>query len=139
MLKSPLDLVWIFAIFGLVIVTIGFGVSDVVNEFSLTEDQSYFTSIEAQLNSSEGLQGTASRAGDTIGGEGEDRDENDVDIITGGYNTMKGLGKVFSLSKNAMTDTSVKLGIPAIYWQIISAALLISFFVVLYTWIRGKA
>ena len=139
MLKSPADLVWMFAIFGLIVITIGFGVSDVISHSDDTIDESYFTTIEGNLNSSSGLQGASSRVSDTLGAEGEGGEESETGLLTEGYHTMQGLGQVWALTKNAMQETSNEINIPPIYWQVLSTLLIISFFIVLYTWLRGKS
>lgn len=139
-ISRPQDIVVIFAIFALVIVTVGFGIASVVQEQDVETDQSFFTNVYNNTIGSDGLKGTADSVSQgLVGTEGVSQDTSEGSILVRGFNSILSIGKTYRITSEALNEGSVKwLGIDPIYWLIYTSVLLVSFGVVMYTWIRGR-
>lgn len=139
-ISRPQDIVIIFGIFALVVVTLGFGLSSIVQEQDVTADQTFFTNVYSNTTSTNGLKGTADSVSDgLVGTEGVSQDTSEESILVRGFNSIISIGKTFKITSNALNEGSVKwLGIDPVYWIIYTSIMLVSFGVVMYTWIRGR-
>lgn len=139
MFNKPYDLPIMFAIFALVIVTVGFGVSSVNNIQNKSVDASYFESVESSVTSSTGLKGAADDMSEGItGDEGASEEPSEENIIIQGFKSVLKLGKTFVQMTDALDEGLTELGIDPIYVTVVSGVLIIVFGVVLYTWLRGN-
>jgi hypothetical protein len=136
-ITKPNDIAVIFAIFALVIVTVGFGVTSIIDQQQTVVDNSYFTSVQVGVTGEEGLKGAADSMSTGLSGTaGTSNTPSTDNILVSGFNSMLRLGKTFRvMSDSLMTGTTI-LGIDPIYWMMFTSVLLISFAVVMYTWLR---
>lgn len=141
MLKSPFDIVVVFAIASLVIVTIGFGITYAEEQGANTNNKTYFFSdVETNIYASTGLKGTSDEASDVI-----DPSDNPVTveateegIITQGLQSLRSVGSTFNSIKDVMNDATKILGISEVFVSVITFTLIIIMFVIIYTWARGR-
>lgn len=139
-ISRPQDIVVIFAIFAIVIGTIGFGIASVTQEQDVDVDDSFFTNVYNNATSSEGLKGTADSVSEGLTGtEGVSQDTSEESILVRGFNSILSIGKTYKITASALNEGSTKwLGIDPFYWIIYTSVMLVSFGVVMYTWIRGR-
>lgn len=138
-ISKPQDIVIIFALFALVVVTVGFGISSVENNQNVTVDTSFYENVHNRVNSTNGLKGTAdSVSSGLIGQEGSTEETSESGILVKGFNSLLAVGKAYKITDTSINEATGLLGIDPIYWIIFSSVLLISFAVVMYSWIRGR-
>lgn len=141
MLKSPFDIVVVFAIMALVVVTIGFGIESVEDAgANVNNKTSFFSNVESNVYSSTGLKGTSDEASDVI-----DPSDNPVTveateegIITQGLQSLRSVGSTFNSIKSSMSEGTAILGIDPIYYTVVMFTVVIIMFVIIYTWARGR-
>lgn len=138
--SNPTDVVVLFSIFALVIVTVGFAITDIESQGVSTGDTTLFTQVESNVNSGDGLKGSADQASDVIDPSDEQSpDSNEESLITQGLQSLKQIGSSFQAFRTALTSMQISLGIPSVLIDIVIYTLIVAFFVVIYAWFRGKA
>lgn len=138
--NNPTDVVVLFSIFALVIVTVGFAITDIESQGVSTGDTTLFTQVESNVNSGDGLKGSADQASDVIDPSDEQSpDSNEESLITQGLQSLKQIGSSFQAFRSALTSMQISLGIPSVLIDIVIYTLIVAFFVVIYAWFRGKA
>lgn len=139
-ITKPHDIAMIFAIFALVVVTVGFGLQSVVDRQNVTEvDTSFYTNVQLRVNSTQGLKGAADDVSTGLTGqEGASVTPSEESILLSGFNSVLRLGKTFRAMSDSLSEGGALLGIDPIYWLIFTSLMLITFGVVMYTWIRGR-
>lgn len=138
-ISKPSDIAIIFAIFAMVIITVGFGVQSVIDNQNVVVDNSFYTNTQLKVSGEEGLKGTADDLSGGITGQvGSSNTPSEESILVGGFNSIRKLGKTYKAMTDSMTEGGQILGVDPIYWVIFASTLLIVFAVVMYTWIRGK-
>lgn len=136
---SPQDMAWMFIIFAAVIVTFGYGLVSVQEFQGVTQNASFFNSIENKVNSEEGLKGAAEAQEAALAGEtGASGTPTEESIFVRSWNAMKDLGKAWSAFEDGMEEGMDIVGLNPIYWTLLSSGILITFAVVLYTWVRAR-
>lgn len=140
MFNKPYDLVWVLAIAGLVVVTMGFGIQSIISNFggdygdSLTFVNQTQTMLEG--GGAHGLGNTSQVASESLVGQtGEDASE--ASFITRGFKSMVSLGDTYH-AVTVLMNESTTLGLNPIYITVIASAIIITLFVVIYTWVRGS-
>lgn len=143
MLKNPYDIVIIFAIIALVVVTVGFGIES-VDELGAnvgnTQNQEFFTNVASDVNASTGLKGTSDEATDVIDPTDNPltAEATEEGIITQGLQSLRSIGGTYKSVEKVMKDGTGQIGINPIYWTVIASTLIIIMFVLIYTWARGR-
>lgn len=137
-LDKPQDLVWMFIIFAVIVVTFGFFLTSLQETQGVTQNSSFFANVQSQIESDEGLMGAANDSTGILtspSGVGDDTDE--AGFIKNSFNSLRNLGKVYAISKNSLGEAQSELKIDPIYIVLLSLGLLITFAAVLYTWLRA--
>ena len=138
-ISRPQDIAIIFAILAGVVITIGFGIESINARQNATIDTSYFDAVYGRVNSSTGLKGSADTvSGGLIGEEGASTDTSEEGILVKGFNSILALGKTYKAASDSLSTGTGWLGIDPIYWILFTSVMLLSFGVVMYTWIRGR-
>ena len=143
MLKRPFDIAVILGIFGLIIVTIGFGVTSAISTntaLNISEEKlSYFDEAEATLrnNDTTYLKGSTDTATDALSGEEDTTETSQENFIVSGFNSMLALGKTWKAVESLADEGTRLAGIPEIYLMVVVGIMIIMLMVVIYTWIRG--
>ena len=140
MINRPDSIAWIAGIFILAIVTIGMGVGNLIDQGAQGGNQSvFFTDVEGRATSSNGVFGAGVDSADALGAdEGTDEETTEEGILTAGFQNLLNLGKVYNEAKTSLNEGSQYIGIPPVYVLVLTAMLIISLSVVIYTWIRGR-
>lgn len=144
MLKRPFDIAVILCIFGLVIVTVGYGVESVAsNNDALNisdEKMAYFTAADNTLRSNDDtyLKGTADQATESLSGEESQTETSQENFIVSGFNSMLALGKTYKAVESLADEGTSIVGIPEIYLMSVISVLIIMLMVITYTWVRGN-
>lgn len=139
MFNKPHDIVWIFAIAGLVIITFMFGIQSVIfsTDANPGSSMSFFHDFNESLTQGKGANTTTAVTLSLVGQDSEE-EATQEGFITRGFKSMVAIGDTFSAISGAMSDSSAILGIDPTYYLVILGALAVTFFIVLYTWIRGS-
>lgn len=138
-ISRPQDIAIIFALFALVVITIGFGVQSIEDNQNVTVDNSFFQNVTYGVESSSGLKGSSDDvSAGLIGQEGASTTPSEESILLTGFNSILKLGKTFKTMSGALMEGVTMLGVPLVYWILFTSIILISFAVVMYTWIRGR-
>lgn len=138
-ISSPRDVAIIFAVFALVIITVGFGVQSVIDNQDVEVNNSFYNNVKLRVTDASGLKGTADDMSSGLAGqEGSSNDPSEESLLVAGFNSIRKLGKTFKIMENSLSEGTGILGIDSIYWVIFTSVLLISFAVVMYTWLRGR-
>lgn len=138
-MKSPFDIAVIFAIVGLIVVTIGFGITAVEDLGANSGNVSLYDDVETRLSADTGLYGTSVEASKVIDPEDNTTTEaSEESIITQGLQSLRSLGSTYKSVEATMQEGSSILGIPEIYWEVMAAVMIIMIFVIIYTWARGR-
>lgn len=140
MLKSPFDIVIVFSITAVIVLTMGFGITSIESLGASTGNTTFFSGIEADVLNSTGLKGTADEATDVIDPSDDPltAEASEEGIITQGLQSLRSVGSTYKAVENVMKEGTAELGIDSIYWQIASFTLIIIIFVIIYTWARGR-
>ena len=139
MLDKPYDLAVMFGIFALIVITVGFGVTNINTFTNSTHDESFFTNVENNVTSAKGLKGASDSSGTGLAGEvGSSETITQDSFIAKGFQSLLTLGQTWNLVESSMDEATDTLGINPIYITIITSILLIAFAVTLYTWLRGN-
>ena len=133
--NRPSDIVFIFGIFALVMLTVGYGITSVVDKQNISTDTSYFTNLNGQLNNYQNTTGTMTGA--VTPQEGQSEESSEESILVRGFNSILSMGEIFTLINQNLEAISTKLGIPSAFIIIISGMIIITFAVVTYSWLRG--
>lgn len=143
MFNKPQDLAVMIGIFGLVMITFGFGLNSVMNFYDnenvTVQDQelNFFNKQTNLMNSSLYLKGAADDYSESMtGGEGQDASTTEESIVKQGFNSLLALGQTYKAAESSITEGSKIIGLDPLYFLVISAIIIISFGVVIYTWIR---
>lgn len=138
-ISKPSDIAIIFAVFALVIVTIGFGVQSVIDNQNVSVNNSFYSNVKLRVTDTNGLKGTANDLSTGLAGqEGSSNEPSEESILVAGFNSIRKLGKTYRIMGDSLSEGGQILGIDPIYWVIFTSTLLISFGVVMYTWLRGR-
>lgn len=138
-ITKPSDIAVIFAIFALVVVTVGFGVQSVVDNQDVEANTSFYSNVKVRVTGEEGLKGAADDLSEGLEGQAGGSDTpSEEGILIGGFNSIRKLGKTFGIMKDSLGEGTTALGLDPIYWVLFTSVLLISFAVVMYTWLRGR-
>ncbi len=138
-LDKPQDLAWMFIIFALVIVTFGFGLESINKLQDANRDTSFFDSVRDNATSERGLKGAADDQEDALSASVGAGDSPTVtNFIVQSFESLRNLGKTFSIVQDSLRTSGGMFGLDTIYWTLIVSGLLISFAAVLYTWLRGR-
>ena len=140
MFNKPHDLVWIFGIAALAIVTMGFGIQSVTSGYgvSIGDDISFFHDTNESLTTGD-FKKTGDAATESLSGdEGQSSIEALTEFLTQGAQSLKAVGQTYKSVESTMKEGSKILGLDPIYWMTIATAIIITMFVVIYTWIRGS-
>lgn len=143
MLKTPFDIVIVFGIIALVVITVGFGIESVEElgaDIGSEQNQAFFTNIEDDVRSAEGLKGTSDEASDVIDPTDSPvtAEASEEGIITQGLQSLRSIGGTYKSVEKIMKDGTAQLGIPSIFWEVVAGILIIIIFVLIYTWARGR-
>ena len=140
MFNKPYDLAYIVGIFGLIIITIGFGITSAVDFGAETNNKvGFYTGVYNNISSESGFKGSADEATLALTGEaGVSEQITEDSVILNGFQSLISLGKTYKTLESSLTISTGYLGIDPIYWLVITGLILITFAVVLYTWVRGK-
>ena len=134
--NRPSDLMVLFGIFALVIITFGFGVQSVIENYGgNSSDDDYFVSIESKMpsyrsnsiNVTDGLHGTV--------GQSEEQTVDSVALQV--WNSVRSVERTYDLFVNSTSTASAKLRLDPVYVNVMLTILLVVFAIVLYTWFRG--
>lgn len=141
-MNKPSELAVMIGIFSLVIITSGLFITSgaLYGGDKGTDVDDYLANIRNGMNGTNGLvstgveleQGILSTnvsASTSTSGVG--------DVFVQGWNSLKKLSYSFTIVSDAMTESSGMFGIDPIYWYILSGMILITFAVVMWTWIIG--
>jgi len=139
-LKSPFDIAVVFAIFALVVVTVGFGIESIGDSGAVTQNTTFFSNVESDVYASTGLKGTSDEASDVIDPSDEPVtvEATEEGIITQGLQSLRSVGSTYNSIKSSMSEGTAILGIDPIYYTVITFTLIIILFVIIYTWARGR-
>ncbi len=138
-ITRPQDLAAIFAVFALVVVTIGFGISGAVDNYNYTGDVSFYQNVSGRVTDASGLKGSADSVSEgLIGQEGASEIPSQEGILLQGFNSIRQIGANFQIMSDSLSEGVLFLGIPVIYWTIYTSILLLSFAVVMYNSIFGR-
>lgn len=136
---KPFDLAIVFGIFALVVVTALFGLESVSSKQGIEGNTSFFTAVENNINSNNGLHGTAADLSSGVTGQEEAGTTVSEDsLLTDAFNRMRDLGKTWLIVEDSLDELTKVLPIDPIYILTVTSMLLIAFVVVLYTWLRGR-
>jgi lipopolysaccharide export LptBFGC system permease protein LptF len=139
-LTRPSDFAWIFIVFASIMLVAMFGLDSVTEYQGNNQTESLFTSINNSILNSTGLKGAADDQRSALVTQEGSGDGTSVDnFIIESFNSLRSLGKTYVIMEQSIQESSSALGIPVIFWVLLSAGLLITFAVILYTWIRGQA
>ena len=141
MLKSPFDIVVVFSILALVVVTVGFGITSVENQGAETANKtSFFSGVKDDVYATTGLKGTTDEASDVIdpSDQAVTVEATEEGIITQGLQSLRSVGSTFNSIRKALNEGTAILGIDPVYISIVVFTLIIIMFVIIYTWARGR-
>lgn len=140
MLTRPDSIAWIAGIFLLAIVTVGFGVSSFMEQGADGGTQSaFFTEADERVTSTNSVFGTGVNSATALSSEeGQSEEPTEDRLITQGFNSFLSLGKVYNEVKITANQGTQYLGIPPSFWLIITALIITSLTVVIYTWVRAR-
>ena len=140
MFKSPFDIVIIFAIIAVIVITVGFGIDSIETQGANVGNKVFFSSIENDVYNSTGLKGTSDEASDVIDPSSNPvtAEASEESIITQGLQSLRSIAATYKSVEKVMKDGTAELGINAIYWNILAFTLIIIMFVIIYTWARGR-
>ena len=137
MIDKPYDLAVIFGLFALVVATVGFGIANINDIVTVPHNDTFFTSVTQNANSSTGLKGSGDIAADGLTGTDGGEAATQESFILKGINSLLTLGQTFNLVKTSINEGEGALNIPHIYFTIITSLLILAFAVTVYTWIRA--
>jgi len=138
MLSKPQDLAVMFGIFALVIVTVGFALTDINSMVTTDYNNTYFSTIEERVESETGLQGAKDNSAEGLTGEeGSSEEASETGIILQGIKSLRTLGQTWAIVQESADESIDSLSLNPIYLTIIIALITISFAVVIYAYIRG--
>ena len=138
-MDRPQDLAWMFIIFALIVITFGLGITSINDIHDAGEDETFFTKISDDSQGSDGVVGASTAQQAALGGEEESGSQTTQEgFILKSWQAMRDLGKTFGIMDQAINEAQQELDIPGYFWVLVSAGLLITFAVILYTWLRGS-
>lgn len=140
MLNRPDHLAWAAGIFITIIIGAGLMVSALMEKGADGGTQSdYFTGYNTSSFYTTSLGGSMIDAANaTDPDEGQSEEPTEANIIKDGFQNLLNLGKVYSATKEHMIKGSTYLSIPPILWMMGIGLIIITFSVIIYTWIRGS-
>lgn len=140
MLSKPYDIVIIFALVAAVVITVGFGLSDVQNAGANTGTaNNFFNNVNDTVYSEDYFYGTTEASGSVLdGSEGSGSEPSEENIITEGYNSLRKITGTYKAFRNALSDGSGSLGIDPVYLTLVTGVIIVIMFVLIYTWARGR-
>lgn len=138
-LDRPQDLAWIFVVMAIVFITFSYGLTSIQVNQSVTQNATFFYQAANYTESSTGLKGAADNQREALSGEDGSGDvPSEESFILRSYQAMKDLGKTWSIVESMIRQGFTSLGIPIVFVTLIASAILISFAVIMYTWLRGN-
>lgn len=138
-MEKPYDLAVMFGLFALVILTVGFAVTDINTFTNTTHETTFFDSVASRVNTSTGLKGTADSSASGLTGEvGSSEEATEESFLLKGFQSLLNLGQTWALVENSLDEAVETLGINPVYIIIITSILVIAFAVTTYTWLRGR-
>lgn len=136
--NRPSDIVFIVAIFGMVIITAGYFVSDLTSQGYVFESNStaYLTATKTTVVEQVGATAV------NVSKEGLEKDtgQQSLDEGTIGSKALDSITKLGSATMNAgnlIEQTGKEVGIPSEFYFIVISLLVITFAVILFSWFRG--
>lgn len=140
MFDKPQDVAIFFALIAAVVVTMGFGITSVVEQGANAGDTTFFSDVKGEVTATTGLKGTADEASKLIDPSSEQvqTEASEEGIITQGLQSLRSIGGTFNSVKNTVTQGGNVIGIDPIYVALLISTMLIIFFVLVYTWARGR-
>lgn len=142
-MNKPSEFAVMIGIFSLVIITAGFFISSGATHGGEKGEgpiDEYVSDITYGVNGTNGLSSTgiAIEQGVLSTNVSASTSTSGVgDVFVQGWNSLKKLSYSFTIVNEAMSDTGELFGLDPIYWIIISSMLLITFAVVMWTWVIG--
>lgn len=135
---NPSDMAWIFIIFAAVVITFGFGLTSVQEYQNVTQTTTFFSSIEGKvMNNQTGLKAAAdAQESSIVGQEGASEEPSVANIFVRSWNSIREIMKVWSVFEDSAEESFEIIGLDPIYWTLITSGLLITFAVILYSWVR---
>jgi hypothetical protein len=137
--NRPTDMAFIFAIFAMVMITVGYGVTSVMNQQNASIDsdaQNYFNKLK-----NNDLQAFGNNTNDInnalVAQEGQSDSPTEENILVRGFNSMLSIGRSFTLVTESLDYIATKTGIPDEFVVIIGGLLIMTLAVVTYSWLRG--
>jgi len=138
MLEKPYDILVIFAIFALVVVTIGTAMGDINLLTNTTHNTSFYTTVDNRISNEDGFSAvTTDSAESIVGEEGAGDQATQEGFLLKGFNSLLKLGKSWGILEKTANEVVEEIPIDPIYITLILGLLLVSFAVVVYTYIRG--
>lgn len=137
-MNKPSDLVFMLALFCLAIITVGFGVTSVINDGAPTDTRATNFIVNSTTNAY-----TIQTSGDDLkdgiltNEQGASTEPSEENIIVKGWSSLQQLGRTADAVQGTMSQAPGIFGVDEIYWIILSGALLCVFAVVMYSWIIG--
>lgn len=139
---SPASIVIMFGIFGLFVVTFGFGISFLNDEagYDLNSTTVYFDNLSGRLlagdksfsSQGEDLEGVL------VNPPGSENQVSDTGILTRALNAVLSFGKTYSLTVTTMEQTGALFGIDTVYITVVLTMLVAVFVVATFAWYRGS-
>ncbi len=135
-ISKPTDMAIIFAIFALVVVTFGFGITSVESNQNYTGDTTFFTNVSARVQTADGFKGSADEVSEgLVGQEGASNLPSEEGILVQGFNAVRQIGQNFQIMSASLNDAGIFLGIPTFYIVIFTGVLVFAFAVVMFSFI----
>lgn len=140
MLDKPQDVAIMFALIAFVVVTMGFGIASIEEQGAYTDNTTFFSDVKGEVTATTGLKGTADEASKIIDPSSDQvqTEATEEGIITQGLQSLRSIGGTFNSVKSTVTDGGKIIGLDPIYISIFIFTILIMFFVIVYTWARGR-
>ncbi len=137
-LDKPQDMAVILAIVSIVFIVAAIGI-DSVNDAGASVNDSLYVDFVNDIESSTGFQGQAQNSIDALSQQnGSGQQFSEANIITQGFTGIVNLGQSWGNIWKSMQSIVGYLNIPPGIIVVLGGLLAISFFVVVYTWIRAN-
>ena len=134
--NRPSDIFFIFGIFALVMIVVGYGVSSVVTQQNATNvDQTYFTGLQSTVRTTENTTSNINNALQSQTGQSET--PNQENILIRGFYSILDLGQIASNITDNIGKLTNILHIPDEFKIIMIGLIVVTFAVVTYSWLRG--
>jgi hypothetical protein len=136
-MKSPADIVIIFSIMAVIMITVGLGIDSINNDYGANINNSAFTTLGTQVDQNyKNATSELSKAVQSESGASDTSTENN--IIVKGFNAVLGLGRVVGYVFGNIEYMFGAMGLPSYFATLLIGLIITMFAIITYSWIRGN-